>query len=93
MRALLGGKGANLAEITRMLGADRIPPGFTISTEACVAYLRSGSRLPDGLVDQVDEAIESLVVWETLRTLCWCRCARAPASPCRGCSRRSSTSA
>ena len=60
MRALLGGKGANLAEMTRMLGADRIPPGFTISTEACVAYLRSGSRLPDGLVDQVDEAIESL---------------------------------
>ena len=60
MRALLGGKGANLAEMTRMLGADRIPPGFTISTEACVGYLRSGSRLPDGLVDQVDEAIESL---------------------------------
>ena len=60
MRALLGGKGANLAEMTRMLGADRIPPGFTISTEACVAYLRSGSRLPDGLADQVDEAIESL---------------------------------
>ena len=60
MRALLGGKGANLAEMTRMLGADRIPPGFTISTEACVAYLRSDSRLPDGLADQVDEAIESL---------------------------------
>ena len=60
MRALLGGKESRSREMTRMLGADRIPPGFTISTEACVAYLRAGSRLPDGLVDQVDEAIESL---------------------------------
>ena len=37
MRELLGGKGANVAEMTRVLGADRVPAGFTITTEACVA--------------------------------------------------------
>ena len=40
MRELLGGKGANVAEMTRILGADRVPGGFTITTEACVAYMR-----------------------------------------------------
>jgi pyruvate,orthophosphate dikinase len=40
MRALLGGKGANVAEMTRLLGADRVPAGFTITTDACVAYMR-----------------------------------------------------
>jgi pyruvate,orthophosphate dikinase len=42
MRELLGGKGANVAEMTRVLGAERVPAGFTITTEACVAYLRTG---------------------------------------------------
>ena len=37
MRALLGGKGANVAEMTRVLGPDLVPAGFTITTEACVA--------------------------------------------------------
>jgi len=37
MRALLGGKGANVAEMTRVLGPDLVPPGFTITTEACAA--------------------------------------------------------
>ena len=37
MRDLLGGKGANVAEMTRILGPDRVPAGFTITTEACVA--------------------------------------------------------
>ena len=37
MRDLLGGKGANVAEMTRVLGPDRVPSGFTITTEACVA--------------------------------------------------------
>ena len=40
MRELLGGKGANVAEMTRVLGAERVPAGFTITTEACVAYMR-----------------------------------------------------
>ena len=44
MRDLLGGKGANVAEMTRVLGAERVPAGFTITTEACVAYMK---RRPD----------------------------------------------
>jgi pyruvate, orthophosphate dikinase len=59
MRELLGGKGANVAEMTRVLGTDRVPPGFTITTEACVAYMRSGSE-PDGLALQVSVALERL---------------------------------
>ena len=46
MRELLGGKGANVAEMTRVLGAERVPAGFTITTEACIAYMR-GEGLPD----------------------------------------------
>ena len=59
MRELLGGKGANVAEMTRVLGADRVPAGFTITTEACVAYMRSGSE-PDGLEEQVAAALKRL---------------------------------
>lgn len=47
---LLGGKGANLAEMTRM--GLPVPPGFTITTDACRTYLRSGS-VPDGLFTEV----------------------------------------
>jgi Pyruvate phosphate dikinase, AMP/ATP-binding domain len=42
MRSLLGGKGANIAEMTRVLGAELVPAGFTITTEACVEYMRTG---------------------------------------------------
>ena len=59
MRELLGGKGANVAEMTRVLGTDRVPAGFTITTEACVAYMRSGHE-PDGLDDQVAAAMNRL---------------------------------
>src|SRR6266513_6036732 len=44
MRELLGGKGANVAEMTRVLGAERVPAGFTITTEACVDYMREGAE-------------------------------------------------
>src|SRR5688500_18527586 len=54
MRDLLGGKGAGLAEMTRS-GAP-VPPGFTITTEACNAYSASG-QFPDGLMDQVNVAL------------------------------------
>src|ERR671933_741944 len=57
MRELLGGKGANVAEMTRVLGPERVPAGFTITTEACVAYMRGGRVEPDGLAEQVDEAL------------------------------------
>ena len=54
---LLGGKGANLAEMTN-LGLP-VPPGFTISTEACRAYLAEG-RAPDGLADEVSAHLAEL---------------------------------
>jgi pyruvate,orthophosphate dikinase len=59
MRELLGGKGANVAEMTRVLGTERVPAGFTITTEACVAYMRSGHE-PDGLDEQVADAMRRL---------------------------------
>ena len=60
MRNLLGGKGANVAEMTRILGAERVPAGFTITTEACVTYMQSGRELPEGLDEQVDDALARL---------------------------------
>ena len=60
MRELLGGKGANVAEMTRVLGADRVPAGFTITTEACVAYMAADRSEPEGLDEQVGEALHRL---------------------------------
>ncbi len=50
VRALLGGKGANLGDMTR-IGVP-VPPGFTCSTEACNAYLAAGERFPEGMWEQ-----------------------------------------
>ncbi len=55
VRALLGGKGANLAEMTR-IGVP-VPPGFTVTTEACNAYLKAGEKFPEGMWDQELEAL------------------------------------
>ena len=60
MRELLGGKGANVAEMTRVLGPERVPAGFTITTEACVAYMRADRTEPEGLADEVAAALERL---------------------------------
>ncbi|MEA2369132.1 MAG: pyruvate, orthophosphate dikinase, partial [Thermoleophilaceae bacterium] len=60
MRDLLGGKGANVGEMTRVLGADRIPAGFTITTEACVAYMKADRTEPEGLDEQVNAALARL---------------------------------
>jgi pyruvate, orthophosphate dikinase len=60
MRELLGGKGANVAEMTRILGPDKVPAGFTITTEACVAYMNAEKSFPDGLDDQVADALKRL---------------------------------
>jgi pyruvate,orthophosphate dikinase len=57
MRDLLGGKGANVAEMTRVLGAERVPAGFTITTEACVAYMRADQHEPEGMADEVADAL------------------------------------
>lgn len=59
MRDLLGGKGANVAEMTRILGADKVPAGFTITTEACVAYMGAGA-FPEGLEEQLATALTAL---------------------------------
>ncbi len=58
VRELLGGKGANLSEMVR-IGVP-VPPGFTVSTEACKAYLDSGETFPEGLKEQILEALKSV---------------------------------
>ena len=60
MRELLGGKGANVAEMTRVLGPERVPGGFTITTEACVQYMRDDRTEPDGMADEVAQALARL---------------------------------
>jgi pyruvate, orthophosphate dikinase len=57
-RELLGGKGVGLAEMTA-LGVP-VPAGFTITTDACRAYMAAGNTLPDGLVEEVAEHIGAL---------------------------------
>jgi pyruvate,orthophosphate dikinase len=57
-RELLGGKGIGLAEMTQ-LGVP-VPTGFTITTDACRAYMAAGGELPDGLDEEVDEHLASL---------------------------------
>ena len=58
MAELLGGKGANLAEMAR-LGLN-VPPGFTITTEACAAYVAAGRQLPPGLKEEVNAALKGV---------------------------------
>ena len=55
MRNLLGGKGANLAEMAS-IGLP-VPPGFTITTEVCTAYYDNGQKYPDDLAQQVRAAL------------------------------------
>jgi pyruvate,orthophosphate dikinase len=58
MRDLLGGKGANLAEMTT-IGLP-VPDGFTITTKACLDYLGAGGEWPEGLRDEVSQHLEGL---------------------------------
>ena len=58
MRNLLGGKGANLAEMTN-LGLP-VPPGLTITTETCMDYINHGNRMPEGLMDEVKSALKDV---------------------------------
>ncbi|HBJ35682.1 MAG TPA: pyruvate, phosphate dikinase [Planctomycetaceae bacterium] len=57
-KALLGGKGVNLAEMTS-IGLP-VPPGFTITTECCDSYYKNKKTLPAGLMDEVHEAVKML---------------------------------
>ena len=56
MKNLLGGKGANLAEMCKL--EIPVPAGFTITTETCVDYYKDGCKYPAGLKEQVDAAID-----------------------------------
>jgi pyruvate,orthophosphate dikinase len=58
MKNLLGGKGANLAEMT--ISGLPVPPGFTITTEACNEYIGAGRHLPPGLEDEIREHMQEL---------------------------------
>ncbi len=55
MRNLLGGKGAGLSEMTN--AGLPVPPGFTCTTEACLAYFDAGSKFPEGMWDQVKQSM------------------------------------
>ena len=58
MRDLLGGKGANLAEMTN-IGLP-VPPGFTITTKTCMEYIDNGNKIPDGLMEEVKNALKDV---------------------------------
>ncbi|MBL0927685.1 MAG: pyruvate, phosphate dikinase, partial [Phycisphaerales bacterium] len=58
MKTLLGGKGANLADMTS-IGLP-VPPGFTITTDTCAAYYTAGRKLPNGLMDEVAKHVKTL---------------------------------
>ena len=61
MREILGGKGANLAEMTN--AGLPVPQGFTISTEACTQYYNDGRQINDEIMEQIYEYIEK---WKQL---------------------------
>ncbi|MBU1397876.1 MAG: pyruvate, phosphate dikinase, partial [Proteobacteria bacterium] len=60
VRGLLGGKGANLAEMAR-IGVP-VPPGFSVTTEACNAYLAESGAFPEGMWEQEKEALKTIEI-------------------------------
>jgi pyruvate,orthophosphate dikinase len=58
MKNLLGGKGANLAEMTN--AGLPVPPGLTITTETCMEYINSGNKMPEGLMDEIRTALQTV---------------------------------
>src|SRR5215213_2531415 len=58
MKELLGGKGANLADMCKI--GIPVPPGFTITTEVCAAYYENGKRIPEDAIPQIDEALKKV---------------------------------
>ena len=87
MKDLLGGKGANLAEMS-LIGIP-VPPGFTITTEVCATYYERGKKLPEEVRPQVEAALArrwrrpSARSSATRPTRCWSASARAPPCRCR----------
>ena len=87
MKDLLGGKGANLAEMTNM--GLPVPPGFTITTEACLAFLANGGRAArdagrGGAAPGPPPGDHGHARSATPTTRCSSPCARAPSSRCPG---------
>ena len=58
MKELLGGKGANLAEMCKI--GIPVPPGFTITTEVCAAYYEQGKKIPEGAIPQINDALTKM---------------------------------
>jgi len=86
VRSLLGGKGANLAEMAR-IGLP-VPPGFTVTTEACNAYQVS-QQFPDGMWDQMLSALQKIEKqagkkFGSTKILCWFPAVPAQSFPCPG---------
>ena len=87
MKNLLGGKGANLAEMAS-IGLP-VPPGFTITTEVCTAFYDNNQQYPDDLEDAGraprwrGSRRPSAASSATRRTRCWSRCAPARGCRCR----------
>ena len=86
MRELLGGKGANLAEMMN-LGLP-VPDGFTVTTEACNKYYEDGKTLSEEVREQIFQALEKTEKklaksWATSKIPCSCLCAAARERPCR----------
>ena len=89
MRDLLGGKGSGIAEMTRLLGPDVVPAGFTITTEACVEYMRAGGTAPEGSTRRrrgarAPRGARPASGSATPTTRCSSPCAAARATRCRG---------
>jgi pyruvate,orthophosphate dikinase len=85
MKNLLGGKGANLAEMAN-IGLP-VPPGFTITTEVCTEFYAGGKKLPKALDGDFAPRSRRWRSWwarssATPRTRCWFRSARARARRC-----------
>ena len=77
MRELLGGKGANLAEMTNI--GMPVPQGFTITTEACTQYYEDGRKINDEIMAEIMKNVRSSAIW---RILCWFPSVPAPGPPC-----------
>jgi len=58
MKNILGGKGANLSEMTAL--DIPVPPGFTVTTEACATYYALGKKYPDEILEQIEEKLQEL---------------------------------
>ena len=60
MKELLGGKGANLAEMCKI--GIPVPPGFTITTEVCATYLEQGKKMPEAAIPEINDALTKMEV-------------------------------